>query len=523
MAPTARRLARARRRRPRSPVPRPSTIRRSSSPRNPPADSAGRAATAAMAAISAPAGHPPPASGRTGKVGPAAAGAGGPARGSGGRPTPPGFGANGNGGAGGGGGGGSARVSGDTLTAPSVQFTLNADGGQGGAGGLGGNAGPAHGLNGAAGSDGAGSITFTNNVITVGSGIPGDTQVSGSDLLLLNLRVATIGPAGFFLPGTLNGGVGGNLAFSGNTFLGGGQSRLMRQLGSTGTAEVDTIANTISIDGSATSNTISGFTKFTLDTNDVFVAGGGNYQVTFAADPDTLVVTPNSGNVTLVGITSTNFLLDFRSFSPSFDLVALAADTHTSSGSTVITLSPTSTITLQGYTGGIASGAVIFEPLPTVVTETASVVAGGLKTGTAGTAGTGALAGDSDLSGFSLAISAISGGALGVSMAGTYGHLTLNADGSYSYSADISDAISGAPSGSQPIDTFTFTVSDGHGGTINSTLKFTIDNAPPVTPAPASQIASKGPPFAFTGAHLIRLPDPPPLHGPRAPLTRPLS
>ena len=432
---------------------------------------------------------------------------------------PTGFGANGNGGAGGAGGGASATVSGDTLTAPSVQFTLNADGGQGGKGGLGGNAGAAPGLNGAAGSDGAGSITFTNNVITVGSGIPGDTQLSGSDLLLLNLRVATIGPAGFFLPGTLNGGVGGNLAFSGNMFIGDGASRLVLQLGSTGTAVVDTIANTISIDGSATSNTISGFTKFTLDTNDVFVAGGGNYQVTFAADPDTLVVTPNSGNVTLAGITSTNFLLDFRGFSPSFDAVALAADTNASSGSTVITLSPTSTITLQGYTGGIASGAVIFEPLPTVVTETASVVAGGVKTGTAGTAGTGALAGDSDLSGYSLAISAISGGALGVSTAGKYGHLTLNADGSYSYSADISDAISGAASGSQPIDTFTFTVSDGRGGTINSTLKFTIDNAPPVTTAPANEIASKGTPFAFRGANLISVADFDALSGPGETIT----
>ena len=309
---------------------------------------------------------------------------------------PTGFGANGNGGAGGAGGGASATVSGDTLTAPSVQFTLNADGGQGGAGGLGGNAGPAHGLNGAAGSDGAGSITFTNNVITVGSGIPGDTQLSGSDLLLLNLRVATIGPAGFFLPGTLNGGVGGNLAFSGNTFIGDGASRLVLQLGSTGTATVDTASNTMTIDGSPTTNTISGFTTFDLDTNDTFVAGGGSYRVTFAPDPDTLVMTPTSGNVTLSGITATNFLLDFRGFGPSFDAAALAADTNTSTGSTVITLSPTSTITLQGYTGGIASGAVIFEPLPTVVTETASVVAGGVTTGTAGTAGTGALAGDSD-------------------------------------------------------------------------------------------------------------------------------
>jgi hypothetical protein len=164
-----------------------------------------RAATAALAAIVGPAGT-----------------------------LPTGFGANGNGADGGHGGGASATVSGDTLTAPSVQFTLNAYGGQGGAGGLGGNAGPAHGLNGTAGSDGAGSITFTNNVITVGSGIPGDTQLSGNDLLLLNLRVATFGPAGFFLPGTLDGGVGEISPSPATRSSATAQSRLVLQLGSTG-------------------------------------------------------------------------------------------------------------------------------------------------------------------------------------------------------------------------------------------------------------------------------------------------
>ncbi len=273
---------------------------------------------------------------------------------------PTGFGSNGSGADGGRGGSASATVSGDTLTAPSVQFTLIANGGLGGAGGSGGSGGGAAGPNGAAGTDGAGSITFTNNVVTVGSGIPGDTLNSGSNLLLLNLRVGDIGPAGFF-PGVLNGVAGGNLAFFGNTFVGNGTSRMVLQLGSTGTATVDTASNTISIDGSPTSNTISGFSTFMLDTNDTFVAGSGAYKVTFAADPDTLVFTPNSGSVTLSGITSTNFLLDFRGFGPSFDAAALAADTDTSTGSTIITLSPTSTITLQGYTGGITPGDLLFE------------------------------------------------------------------------------------------------------------------------------------------------------------------
>ncbi len=55
------------------------------------------------------------------------------------------------------------------------------------------------------------------------------------------------------------------------------------------------------------------------------------------------------------------------------------------------------------------------------------------------------------------------------------GHITLNADGSYSYTADNTSAIDGAANGSHPVDTVTFTVSDGHGGTTNETLSFTID------------------------------------------------
>jgi hypothetical protein len=393
---------------------------------------------------------------------------------------------------------------------------------------LGGNAGPAHGLNGAAGSDGAGSITFTNNVITVGSGIPGDTQLSGSDLLLLNLRVATIGPAGFFLPGTLNGGVGGNLAFSGNTFIGDGQSRLTLQLGSTGTAVVDTIANTISIDGSATNNTISGFTKFTLDTNDVFVAGGGNYQVTFAADPDTLVVTPNSGNVTLTGITSTNFLLDFRGFSPSFDLVALAADTNASSGSTVITLSPTSTITLQGYTGGISSGDVIFEPLsnaPPVTTAPAS------ETVSKGTpfAITGAnlisVADFDALSGPGETITVVltdTTGLLSAFVNGASGGAILTGNGTQQLTisgglGQVNAALGTLSflSNSVGADQIDVATSDGRGGSDDHKIAISVvANLPPVTTAPVSEVASIGTPLAFTGADQISVADPDALSGP---------
>ena len=102
------------------------------------------------------------------------------------------------------------------------------------------------------------------------------------------------------------------------------------------------------------------------------------------------------------------------------------------------------------------------------------------------TAANGVLSNASDLDGDKLTVTGISdaahgAGNVGASLAGTYGHLTLNADGSYSYVADNSSAISSAPTGSHLQDFFAYTVSDGNGGTATGTLTVTLDRAPVVT------------------------------------------
>lgn len=67
-----------------------------------------------------------------------------------------------------------------------------------------------------------------------------------------------------------------------------------------------------------------------------------------------------------------------------------------------------------------------------------------------------------------LHISAINGDStkIGISVAGAYGHLTLNADGSYSYAADKNGSL---PGGSAT-DIFYYTVDDGHGGKATAQL-----------------------------------------------------
>jgi len=104
------------------------------------------------------------------------------------------------------------------------------------------------------------------------------------------------------------------------------------------------------------------------------------------------------------------------------------------------------------------------------------------------TATSGLLSNDSDLDGDRLTVSGISdaahgAGSVGASLAGVYGHLTLNADGSYSYVADNSSAVNSAPTGSHLQDTFTYAVGDGNGATAAGTLTITLDRPAVVTAA----------------------------------------
>jgi len=64
-------------------------------------------------------------------------------------------------------------------------------------------------------------------------------------------------------------------------------------------------------------------------------------------------------------------------------------------------------------------------------------------------------------------------GTLGQALTGTYGQLTLNANGSYSYIAN-QDAADALDAGDTATDVFNYTVSDGNGGTDDATITITI-------------------------------------------------
>jgi serralysin len=164
-----------------------------------------------------------------------------------------------------------------------------------------------------------------------------------------------------------------------------------------------------------------------------------------------------------------------------------------------ITFQDTGTDTSSGshparaVTWTINDGTNSYSSTSTIDVDRAPVAANNTGTDAAGatlttTAATGVLANASDLDGDSLTVTAVGdsshgAGIVGTSLGGAYGHLTLNANGSYSYIADNAAAIASAATGSHLQDIFNYTVSDGNGGTTSASLTITLDRAPVVTAA----------------------------------------
>ena len=88
------------------------------------------------------------------------------------------------------------------------------------------------------------------------------------------------------------------------------------------------------------------------------------------------------------------------------------------------------------------------------------------------------LTNDTDVdSGDSKTVTAVNGSAVNVGqpLVGTYGTLTLAADGSWSYTLDNADPDTDALAQGQTVtDVFTYTITDGNGATSSASLTITI-------------------------------------------------
>ena len=154
--------------------------------------------------------------------------------------------------------------------------------------------------------------------------------------------------------------------------------------------------------------------------------------------------------------------------------------------------------------GGTALETLTFsiDRLPTSATHNVTLVEG--------TSTSTATAGDSDPDGDGVTVTAVTGGTVGSPLAGSYGTLTLNGNDTYSYDANNTAAINAAPT--DPTDTFTYTISDGHGGTAIETLAFTVTRQPLVTAVAANVNATPSENFAASALFSASSPDGTPIN-----------
>ena len=252
-----------------------------------------------------------------------------------------------------------------------------------------------------------------------------------------------------------------------------------------------------------TGATISDPGKANLASASVRVANGGgnavagdqlfvNGQQSGTVDGGAIAVTWNASTATLT-LTGAASLATYQTLFS--EVTYQDAGTDPSSGS-----HPQRTVTWSvndGTQNLVTTSQVAIDRAPVANNDTATDVVGTILSVSA--AG-GVLANDTDPDADALSVASVSDTAsgtvvVGQRIAGRYGHLWLSADGSYTYTADISAAINSAPTGSHLQDVFSYTASDGNGGSSNTaTLDITLDRPPVVTVSnvtlPASSIVA---------------------------------
>ena len=191
-------------------------------------------------------------------------------------------------------------------------------------------------------------------------------------------------------------------------------------------------------------------------------------------------------------------------FNTNAAVQALKGSTNTLSEVFTYTASGTANGTAQTGSANLVITIQGANDAPVAVADTAiAVEAGGVSNAIAGINPAGnVLTNDTDVdSGDTKTVSAITGGTVGQAKAGTYGSLTLNADGSYVYTLGA-NAESLLPSDNKT-DVFTYTVSDAGALTSQQTITVNItgaNDAPTYTTGLLDQNAPTGSAFSYTFA-----------------------
>ncbi len=236
-----------------------------------------------------------------------------------------------------------------------------------------------------------------------------------------------------------------------------------------GDGDTSTVTLTISIpDGAITTQVDTGVSDLTVDeaalasgsnpsspdetaTGQLSTSGGtGPYSYTGGGSSalGTLTVNPDG---------SYSYTLNV----PTTDLAGDETDSFTYTVTDALGNTATQTITIT-----------IVDDVPAAVADTATVAEGGTVSGNVVTDVAGADTLGADGAALGGPVTAVNGGTgnVGTAVAGSYGSLTLNADGSYSYQSTPNSV----PAGQTATDVFQYTITDGDGDTSTVTLTISI-------------------------------------------------
>jgi len=185
------------------------------------------------------------------------------------------------------------------------------------------------------------------------------------------------------------------------------------------------------------------------------------------ASPTTPVVIPGSeGTLTITNFDPTTGAITYGYTEDGTPEIHNAANNNVLDSFTIVV------VDLAGQSSSNTLDIQILDDVPTAVADTATVAEGGTVSGNVVTdvAGLDTLGADgAPATGPVTAVNGVTGN-VGTPVAGTYGSLTLNADGSYSYQSTPNSVAAGTTAS----DVFQYTITDGDGDTSTVTLTISI-------------------------------------------------
>ena len=237
----------------------------------------------------------------------------------------------------------------------------------------------------------------------------------------------------------------------------------------------------------ATGNTITGDISVSADAGISALTIAGQDITNASTTP--VVINGSFGTLTVTGFNASTGEIDY-SYVEDGD-----AEDHSGGDDSIVDQFAISLTDGAGETATDSLDIQIIDTAPTAVADTNSVtedaspntvtgnvIAGTDTDGDPSTAlqGTDTLGADTPTS-----VTAIAVGSVGTALAGSFGSVTLNADGSYSYALDNSlQAVQALDDGESLTDAFTYTITDADGDTSTTTLTITIngvtDGAPTI-------------------------------------------